>query len=89
MVVNIRMGITTSMGVGTTTIIITIGIVGVGATRDIGGRMIIRWRGMGISRWEIGAGVLNVMVVVLTAVAFGFSLIIRQLGFQTLMMVNL
>lgn len=77
MVVNIRMGITMSMGVGTTIIIITIGIVGVGATRDIGGRMIIRWREMGISRWEIDVGVLNVMLVVLTAVVFGLSLMIR------------
>lgn len=77
MVVNIRMGITMSMGVGTTIIIITIGIVGVGATRVIGGRMIIRWREMGISRWEIDVGVLNVMLVVLTAVVFGLSLMIR------------
>lgn len=72
------MGITMSMGVGTiTTIIITIGIVGVGVTRDIQGRMIIRRREMAMPRWEIGVGVFNVMLVVLTAVVFGPSLIIR------------
>lgn len=46
MVVGIRMGITMIMVVGTTITIIIVGIVGVGATRGIVGRMIIRWGGL-------------------------------------------